>query len=158
MLATVLAGQDRYDEAIKLAREACQWRLLGAPSSTGRVLAGVLAEAGCLDEALRVAEAKQRTLHRRTQGAHGALGTVYVKMNDGESALAAFERMAECLAPETDRLPSSPWVSCIAGRVAPHYQLRREKPNGAGRAAVHNVTPPRSTAPVRTAGCGPPNR
>jgi hypothetical protein len=40
----------------------------------------------------------------------------YVKMNDGASALAAFERMGECLAPETDRLPSSPWVSCIAGR------------------------------------------
>jgi tetratricopeptide (TPR) repeat protein len=39
-----------------------------------------------------------------------------VKMKDGESALAAFERMAECLAPETDRLPSSPWVSCIVGR------------------------------------------
>jgi hypothetical protein len=37
-------------------------------------------------------------------------------MNDGASALAAFERMAECLAPETDQLPSSQWVSCIAGR------------------------------------------
>ena len=37
-------------------------------------------------------------------------------MNDGESALAAFERMAECLAPERDRLPSSPWVSYATGR------------------------------------------
>jgi hypothetical protein len=42
---------------------------------------------------------------------HGALGTVYVKMKDGESALTAFERMAQCLVLETDRLPSSTSIS-----------------------------------------------
>lgn len=112
-LATVLAGQDRYDEAIKIARDTCESNS-DAPSSRA-VLAGVLAEAGCLDEALRVAGAAADAAPKDAR-VHGALATVYVKMIDGESALAAFERMAECLAPETDRLPSSPWVSCIAGR------------------------------------------
>jgi tetratricopeptide (TPR) repeat protein len=113
LLATVLAGQDRYDEAIKIARETCESNS-GALSS--RVaLAGVLSEAGRLDEALRVAKAAADIAPQDAR-AQGALGIVYVMMNDGASALAAFERMAECLAPETERLPSSPWVSCIVGR------------------------------------------
>jgi tetratricopeptide (TPR) repeat protein len=113
LLATVLAGQDRYDEAIRLARETCE-SSSGALSSR-TVLACVLAEAGCLDEALRVVKAAV-DIAPQDPRAHGALGTVYVKMNDGASALAAFERMADCLAPEPDRLPSSPWVSYAAGR------------------------------------------
>ena len=64
----------------------------------------------------RIAKAAVDMLHREDARAHGALGTVYVKMNDGGSALAAFERMAHCLVPEPDRLPSSPWVSYAAGR------------------------------------------
>jgi tetratricopeptide (TPR) repeat protein len=112
-LATVLAGQDRYEEAIKIARDTCESNS-DAPSSRA-VLAGVLAEAGCLDEAVRVARAAADAAPKDAR-VHGAVGTVYVKMNDGELALAAFERMAECLVPEKDRLPSSPWVSCIAGR------------------------------------------
>jgi tetratricopeptide (TPR) repeat protein len=113
LLATVLAGKDSYDEAITLAREACV-STSGALSSRA-VLACVLSEAGCLDDALRVAK-EAVDIAPQDARAHGALGTVYVKMNDGGSALAAFERMAHCLAPEPDRLPSSPWVSYAAGR------------------------------------------
>jgi tetratricopeptide (TPR) repeat protein len=46
MLATVLAGQYRYDEAIKIARDTCESNS-DAPSSQA-VLAGVLAEASRL--------------------------------------------------------------------------------------------------------------
>jgi tetratricopeptide (TPR) repeat protein len=113
LLATVLAGKDSYDEAITLAREACV-STSGALSSRA-VLAGVLSEAGCLDEALRIAREAVGVAPQDAR-AHGTLGTVYVKMNDGGSALAAFERMALCLPPEPDRLPSSPWVSYAAGR------------------------------------------
>jgi tetratricopeptide (TPR) repeat protein len=112
-LATVLAGQDRYDEAIRIARELCESNSGALSSQT--VLAGVLSEAGYLDEALQVAKAAADTAPHDAR-AYGALGSVYLKMNDGESALAAFERMAECLAPERDRLPSSPWVSYATGR------------------------------------------
>ena len=113
LLALVLAGQDRYDEAIKIAREIC----VSNPDSLSSrvVLAGVLSEAGCLDEALM--EAKAAADNAPTDArSHGGLGAVYVKMNDGAAARAAFERMAKCLVPDTDRLPSSPWVPCIAGR------------------------------------------
>jgi tetratricopeptide (TPR) repeat protein len=113
LLALVLAGQDRYDEAIKIAREICVAKPDAVSSRV--VLAGVLSEAGCLDEALKEAKAAADTAPTDARS-HGALGAVYMKMNDGSAALAAFGRMAECLAPETDRLPSSPWVSCIAGR------------------------------------------
>jgi len=113
LLASVLAGQDRYDEAIKIAREICGSNPDAVSSRV--VLAGVLAEAGRLDEALKEAKAAANTAPGDAR-AHGALGAVYVKMSDGTAALAAFERMAERLMPETDRLPSSPWVWCIAGR------------------------------------------
>jgi tetratricopeptide (TPR) repeat protein len=113
LLATVLTGQDRYDEAIKIARQTCESN--GAAVSSQVVLAGVLSEAGCPDEALRVAGAAADAAPQDAS-VHAALGAVYVKMNDGAAALASFERMAKCLVPETNRLPSSPWVSCIAGR------------------------------------------
>ena len=111
-LAMVLAGQDRYDEAVTMARDACDSNA-GAPSSRA-VLAGVLAEAGRLEDALRTARAAT-TAAPRDAGAHCALGMVYAKMSDGESALAAFQRMAECLVPDADHRPSSPWVVCFAG-------------------------------------------
>ena len=176
LLATVLTGQDRYDEAIKIARETCESN--GAAVSSQVVLAGVLSEAGCPDEALRVASAAADAAPQDAR-VHGALGAVYVKMNDGAAALASFERMAKCLAPETNRLPSSPWVSYRGprgssqssrstrrGRVgirrsASHgiggfskgglkwrhtTSSRHGKPNGTSTAAVHSVTQPRSTA------------
>lgn len=43
---------------------------------------------------------------------------IYIKMNDGGEALDAFERMAQCLDPSIERLPSSAWVWCSAGRGA----------------------------------------
>jgi len=135
LLATVLAGQERYDEAIKIARDTCASNA-DAPSSRA-VLAGVLAEAGCLEEALRIARAVANSAPQDAR-AHGALGTVYVKMNDGESALTAFERMAECLVPETDPLPSSPWRSCIAGRgVALSLQGRHYEAMAAFQEVLH---------------------
>jgi tetratricopeptide (TPR) repeat protein len=85
------------------------------PLTSRVVLAGVLSEAGCLDEALRIATATAEAAPEDAR-AHGALGTVYVKMKDGPAALAAFERMATCLVPEAERLPSSPWVSYLTGR------------------------------------------
>ncbi len=121
-LATVLAGQDRYDEAIRIARELCESNSGALSSQT--VLAGVLSEAGYLDEALQVAKAAADTAPHNAR-VYGALGSVYLKMNDGESALAAFERMAECLAPERDRLPSSPWVSYATGRGVAFAPTRR---------------------------------
>jgi tetratricopeptide (TPR) repeat protein len=112
-LATVLTAQDRYDEAIKIARETCESNSDAVSSRV--VLAGALSEAGCLDEALRIATAAAEAAPEDAR-VHGALGTVYVKMKDGAAALAAFERMAECLIPDADRLPSSPWVSYLTGR------------------------------------------
>jgi tetratricopeptide (TPR) repeat protein len=74
-----------------------------------------LSEAGCLDEALRLATAAVEAAPEDAR-VHGALGTVYVKMKDGAAALEAFERMAACLVPEAERLPSSPWLSYLTGR------------------------------------------
>jgi tetratricopeptide (TPR) repeat protein len=115
LLATVLTGQDRYDEAIKIARETCESNSDALSSRV--VLAGVLAEAGRLDEALAIATAAAEAAPEDAR-VHGALGTVHVKMKDGTAALEAFERMAACLVPEAERLPSSPWVSYLTGRGA----------------------------------------
>lgn len=112
-LAMVLTGQDRYDEAITIARETCE---SNADALSSRVvLAAALSEAGCLDEALRIATAAVEAAPEDAR-VHGALGFVYVKMKDGAAALAAFERMAACLVPEAERLPSSPWLSYLTGR------------------------------------------
>jgi tetratricopeptide (TPR) repeat protein len=105
----VLAGQDLYDEAIKIAREICA--LDSGALSSRLILAAVLSEAGCLEEAQAATDTAPTDAR-----SHSTLAGVYVKMNDGSAALAAFGRMAECLVPENDPLPSSPWVSCLAGR------------------------------------------
>jgi tetratricopeptide (TPR) repeat protein len=115
LLAQVLAGQDRYDEATSLAREICALNP-DAPSSRV-VLAGVLAEAGHLDEALKEAKAAAAVAPSDAR-CHGILGHIYMKMNDGAAALVAVECMACCVDPGMERLPSSPWVWCYAGRGA----------------------------------------
>ncbi|MGH9631909.1 MAG: tetratricopeptide repeat protein [Bryobacteraceae bacterium] len=115
LLAQVLAGQDRYEEAIKLAREICE-RYPDALSSRV-VLAGVLSEAGHLEEALKEARAAAEVAPADPRS-QSALGAIYVKMNDGVRALSAFERMAVCLDSSMERLPSSAWVWCDAGRGA----------------------------------------
>lgn len=115
MLATVLAAQDRFDEALEVAREACD--ITRGAQSSRTVLALVLAEAGMLEEALQVAKDAVRDAPQDAR-THFALGQIYLKMRDGEAALSAFENMARCFAPEpeSDRLPSSPWISYAAGR------------------------------------------
>ncbi len=115
LLAQVLAGQNRYDDAIELAREVCALNP-DAPSSRV-VLAGVLMEAGRLDVALQEANAAAEVApsHART---HSALGAIYVKMNNGTAAGAAFEQMARCLDPSMERLPSLGRVWCDVGRGA----------------------------------------
>jgi tetratricopeptide (TPR) repeat protein len=68
-----------------------------------------------MHEALRIAIAAAEAAPEDAR-TRGALGTVYVKMKDGAATLIAFEQMAACLAPETERLPSSPWLSYLTGR------------------------------------------
>ena len=115
LLAQVLAGQDRYDEAIKLAREICA--LNPDVLSSRIVLTGVLMEAGRLDEALQEGNAAAEVAPSDARP-HSTLGAIYLKMGDGTAALAAFERMARCLDPSMERLPSSGLVWCDAGRGA----------------------------------------
>jgi Flp pilus assembly protein TadD len=93
-MCSSISSQDRYDEAIKIAREICDSN--SDALSSRAVLAGALSEAGCLDEALRIATAAAKGAPDDAR-VHGALATVYVKMKDGAAALAAFERMAACL-------------------------------------------------------------
>jgi protein O-GlcNAc transferase len=51
LLAMVLAGQDRYEEALKIAREICA--LNPKALSSRVVLAGVLSEAGCFPDVVQ---------------------------------------------------------------------------------------------------------
>jgi tetratricopeptide (TPR) repeat protein len=122
LLVQVLAGQDRYDEAIKLAREVCTLNP-DAPSSRV-VLAGALAEAGRLGEAHKEAKAVAN-LAPSDPRPHSALGAIYVRMNDGTAALAAFEQMARCLDATMEQLPSSALVWCHAGRGSAFSLLGR---------------------------------
>ena len=115
LLALVLTGQDRYEEATRLAREIYEHN--PDALSSHFVLACVLSEAGPLDEALEEANAAIQ-IAPNDPGPLSALGSVYLKMGDGARALAAFERMAECLDPTTKRLPSSGWLWCNSGRGA----------------------------------------
>ena len=115
LLAQVLAGQNRYGHAIELAREVCA---LNPDAPSSRVgLAGVLMEAGRLEVALQEANAAAEVAPSDAR-THSALGAIYVKMNNGTAAGAAFEQMARCLDPSMERLPSSGRVWCNAGRGA----------------------------------------
>jgi tetratricopeptide (TPR) repeat protein len=115
LLVQVLTGQDRFDEAVALAREICAREPDLLPARLA--LAGALAEAGRLDQALAAANAAI-AIAPQDPRPHGSLGAVLMKANDGAGALAAFERMAVCLDASVERLPSSPWVWCRAGRGA----------------------------------------
>ncbi len=112
-LAMVLAGQDRYEEAIAVVRGSAESP--SAPLSSRIVFASVLSEAGRIDEALQVAKAAVEAAPRDAK-AHGALGGVYLKMNAGGSALDAFE-LAERLCRGPQPLPASDWVRCASGRA-----------------------------------------
>jgi tetratricopeptide (TPR) repeat protein len=89
-LAVALADQDRLDDAMALALELCAVRT--APVSSRVVLAGVLLNAERLDEALAEARAAAEAAPSDPRPDF-VLGFIYGKMNDGEAALAAFERV-----------------------------------------------------------------
>ncbi len=112
-LSVVLAGQDRYDDALTLAQELCAVKPV-APSSRA-VLAGVLMEAGRLEESLKEAIAAGEAAPS-DPGPQAVLGSIYVKMNNGEAALAAFERVQSCLDQSTERPSVSSRVLSAAGR------------------------------------------
>jgi tetratricopeptide (TPR) repeat protein len=109
----VLAGQDRNDDALTLARELCGVKPVAVSSRV--VLAGVLLEAGRLEEALHeaIAAGDADPSDPRPQA---VLGSIYVKMNDGAAALAAFERVQACLAQTTEPPSASSRVWSATGR------------------------------------------
>ena len=124
LLAEILSGQDRHNEAVTLAREICELNPHGVSSQV--VLARALSEAGEVDEALEVAKAVVERAPSDPRP-HGALGGVYMKLKQGAEALAAFDRMTGCLAPEIERLPSSVRVQCDAARGAALSLLGRHE-------------------------------
>ena len=112
-LAVVLAGQDRYDDALLLAHELCAANPV--PLSSRVVLAGVLMDAGRLEEARRealTAEAADPSDPRP----QFILGYTYLKLNDGGAALTAFERGQSSLGQGTQLRSHSSRVSSAVGR------------------------------------------
>ncbi len=136
-LAMVLAGQDRYEEAIAVARANAASP--SAPIWSRIVLASVLSEAGCSDEALQVAKAAVEAAPHDAK-AHGALGDVYLKMNACGSALDAFER-AERLCRNPQPLPASDWIRCASGRAVALSLLDRHEEAMAAFAEVLRADP-----------------
>ena len=124
LLALALAGQERYDEAIALARE------IHAANPTAlsslEVMAGVLTEAGRLEEALEHAKAAAVVAPDDARS-HAGLGCVWLAMKDGAAALAAVERVAELLPAEPNPLPSSPWKNYLAARAIALSLLARHE-------------------------------
>jgi tetratricopeptide (TPR) repeat protein len=89
-LAMVLAGQDRYEEALTLAQQVCAVTRLALSSRV--ILASVLMEAGRLKEASQEASAAGAA-DPSDPRPQLVLGSIYVKMNNGAAALAAFDRV-----------------------------------------------------------------
>ena len=135
--AISLSHLNRHEEAIAIAREAAESH--SARLSSRAALAVVLSEAGCLDEALRVAKAIVDTAPQDAT-AHGTLGTVYLKMKAGGSALDSFER-ATCLACEPAPLPSSDWIRYATGRAVALSLLGRHEEAIAGFGEVLRIDP-----------------
>ncbi len=112
-LAMVLAGQDRYADALTLAQELCAVKPVALSSRV--VLAGVLMEAGRLEEALQEAIAAGEAAPSDPTPQF-VLGSIYVKMNKGEAALAAFERVQSDLDQSTEHPAVGGLVWSAAGR------------------------------------------
>jgi len=113
MLAQVLSGQDRHQEALEVADEI---KALNPSALSSRVtLAGVLMEARQLEAALKEAKAAVDIAASDPRG-YGILGAIYLKMHDGSAALAAFAQMVNYIDPNADRVPSSSWVWCDVGK------------------------------------------
>jgi tetratricopeptide (TPR) repeat protein len=115
LLAQILTDLGQHEEGIQLAREIC----LDAPAAVEPrvVLASVLSLSGKEDEARKEANTAV-AIAPADPKAYCALGIVCVTMNDGDAALQAFERMAECMDPDVDRVASSWWEWCHGGRGA----------------------------------------
>jgi tetratricopeptide (TPR) repeat protein len=113
LLAMVLSDQDRHSEAIELARQIRAAVPNDVPSRL--VLSHVLSWAGHFEEALREATAAVEIAPTESRP-YGALGSIYIRMNDGEAALRSFDRMAAYIDPAVERIPSTEWVWCYAGR------------------------------------------
>jgi tetratricopeptide (TPR) repeat protein len=112
-LAVVLTGQDRYDDALTLTQQLCAVSPIALSSQV--VLAGVLMEAGRLDEALREALTAAEA-HPSDPRPQASLGFIYVKMNHGTEALAAFERFRTLLDESTERPSAANRVLSATGR------------------------------------------
>jgi len=112
-LAQVLASQDRYEPALMLAQELCA--MTPVEISSRAALAGVLSHAGRLDEALEEANAAVAACPSDPD-AHAVLGSIYVDLNDGAAALAAFDRMERCREHRTERPAASLQVWCAVSR------------------------------------------
>jgi tetratricopeptide (TPR) repeat protein len=115
LLAQIVTEQGRHEEGVHLARRI---RTADPAALEPRVvLAGVLSLTGKKDEALQEANAAV-DIAPGDPRAHYALGNVCVVMNDGHAALLAFDRMAECMDRDSDRIPSLWREWCCAGRGA----------------------------------------
>jgi tetratricopeptide (TPR) repeat protein len=113
LLAMVLAGLDRYEEALTLAQELCAAKPVALSSRV--VLAGMLMEAGRLEEAMQEATAAAEAAPSDPRP-QIALGTIYLKMNNGGAALAAFERVQRFLDQSTERISASSRAWNVVGR------------------------------------------
>lgn len=113
-LADVLAGLDRHEEAITLARRLCR-ESSDSPSSLA-VLAGTLTAGGDLDQALAVARASVEAAPDEAAG-HWALGAVHIQRGNGAAALAAFDRLAEILRPGQIRQLPGTWIRASTARA-----------------------------------------
>jgi len=82
-------------------------------TSSRVALAGVLSDAGRLEEALKEANAAVAACPS-DPGPHEVLGSIYVDLNDGAAALAAFDRMRSCH--EENRLAASQQICCAVAR------------------------------------------
>jgi tetratricopeptide (TPR) repeat protein len=122
LLAMVLSDQDRHSEAIELARQI----RAAAPNDVPPrlVLGHVLSWAGHFEEALREANAAAEIAPTESRP-YSALGNIYIRMNDGQAAQRSFDCMAACIDPAVERLPSTDWVWCYAGRGVAFSLLNR---------------------------------
>jgi tetratricopeptide (TPR) repeat protein len=121
-LALVLVGLDRYDEALEIARTTCARHPDEVSART--VLAVALSESGDQDAALKEAKAAVEAAPTDCRS-HCALGSVYLKMEEGAGALAAFERATDCLSASGAQPMRATRSICAAGLAAALTLLTR---------------------------------
>ena len=112
-LVMVLAGYEAGDNALALAQELR--KVKPVPLASRVVLAALLMEAGRLEEALQEAITAEGA-DPSDPRPQVVLGGIHLKMNNGEAALAAFERVQRCLDQNRDHLPISSRVWSAVAR------------------------------------------